>query len=353
MSDVGRFGVFLPSYVWEGDGPERARGIKAFARTVEDLGFDSLFITDHLLVGKRFYSVNWLEPILALAVAAGVTDRVRLGTSVLVMPLRNPVLLAKELATLQFLSDNRVVLGAGVGWNDAEYEAVGVHKSERGKRTDEMLDIMLPLLEGETVTYHGRYYSVDDVFIEPRTGQRPALWVGGGSQLANPKSPDVPKFVESVKARTLRADGWIPRPTCPPPDITRDWNELQAYFEEHGQDANELSIAHENFLHLVLTNDPAKAREEQHRAFLKVMSGERGPAYLESVYLFGTPDEIVASLQARVDAGVEQFILHTMTPDPAQLQQWVDEIIPNVTFPSTAGPVRRPNRNVAVAAAVS
>ena len=79
-------------------------------------------------------------------------------------------------------------------------------------------------------------------------------------------------------------------------------------------------VAHENFLHLVLTNDPAKAREEQHRAFLKVMSSERGPEYLESVYLFGTPDEIVASLQARVDAGVEYFILHTMTPDPEQLE---------------------------------
>src|SRR6185503_14624169 len=121
-------------------------------------------------------------------------------------------------------------------------------------------------------------------------------------------------------------------------------------FSEHGQDATELSIAHENFLHLVPTNDPGKAREEQHRAFLKVMSGERGPAYLESVYLFGTPDEIVASLQARADAGVEQFILHTMTPDPAQLQQWVDQIIPNVTFPAGAGAVRKPNRGrVAVA----
>jgi alkanesulfonate monooxygenase SsuD/methylene tetrahydromethanopterin reductase-like flavin-dependent oxidoreductase (luciferase family) len=153
-----------------------------------------------------------------------------------------------------------------------------------------------------------------------------------------------------VKARTLRADGWIPRPTCPPPDIARDWDELQAYFRENGADAGELSVAHENFLHLVLTNDPAKAREEQHRAFLNVMSAERGPGYLESVYLFGTPDEIVASLQARVDAGVEQFILHTMTPDPRQLRDWVTEIIPNVVFPPTAGPVRRPNRTpVAVA----
>ncbi len=153
MSEIGRFGVFLPSYIWEGDGLERARGIKEFARAVEDLGFDSLFITDHLLAARRFYAVSFLEPLSALAVAAGVTERVRLGTSILIMPLRNPVLLAKELATLQFLSSNRLILGAGVGWNDAEYEAVGVHKSERGRRTDEMLDILVPLLEGETVTY--------------------------------------------------------------------------------------------------------------------------------------------------------------------------------------------------------
>jgi probable F420-dependent oxidoreductase len=341
VSEIGRFGVFLPSYIWEGDGDERARGIREFARRVEALGFDSLFITDHLLAAKRFYSVSFLEPLSALAVAAGVTERVRLGTSILIMPLRNPVLLAKELATLQFLSGNRMILGAGVGWNDAEYEAVGVHKSERGKRTDEMLDILVPLLEGRTVTYHGRYYSVDDLFIEPTASRRPEIWIGGGSQLADPKSPDLPRFVESVKARVLRSDGWIPRPTCPPEDIARDWSELQAYYRERGRDPQECVVAHENFLHLVLTNDPERAREEQHRAFLKVMSSERGPRYLESVYLFGTPDEVVASLQARVDAGVEYFVLHTMTPDPEQLRDWVDEIIPNITFPARAGPVRR------------
>jgi probable F420-dependent oxidoreductase len=342
MAEVERFGVFLPSYVWEGDGPERARGIKAFARTVEELGFDSLFITDHLLAAKRFYSVDWLEPLTTLAVAAGATERVRLGTSILIMPLRNPVILAKELATLQFLSDNRVILGAGVGWNEAEYEAVGVHKAERGKRTDEMLDIMMPMLEGETVTYHGEFYSVDEMYIEPRTSQRPLLWIGGGSQLADPKSPDVPKFVKSVKARTVKADGWIPRPTCPPQDIARDWAELQDAMRESGKDPSDTLVAHENFLHLVMTDDPEEARRQQHEAFLKVMSNERGPNYLESVYLFGTPAEIIASLQARVDAGVEYFFLHTMTPDPAQLRLWVDHIIPNVTFPATAGPVRRP-----------
>jgi probable F420-dependent oxidoreductase len=341
MSEIGRFGVFLPSYIWEGDGPERARGIREFAREVEDLGFDSIFITDHLLAAKRFYSVSFLEPLATLAVVAGATERVRLGTSILIMPLRHPVILAKELATLQFLSGNRMILGAGVGWNEDEYRALGVSKSERGRRTDEMLDIMIPLLEGETVTYRGRYYSVEDLFIEPMASQRPEIWIGGGSQLADPKSPDLPRFVESVKARVLRTDGWIPRPTSPPEDIARDWQELQAYYREHGRDPAECVVAHENFLHLVMTDDPQKAREEQHRAFLKVMSSERGPQYLESVYLFGTPDEIIASLQARVDAGVEYLALHTMTPDPAQLRHWVDEIIPNVKFPATAGPVRR------------
>jgi probable F420-dependent oxidoreductase len=341
MTDLSRWGVFLPSYIWEGDGPDRARGIKEFSRAVEDLGFDSIFVTDHLIAAKRFYSVSFLEPLTALAVAAGVTNRVRLGTSILIMPLRHPVILAKEVATLQFLSGNRVILGAGVGWNEQEYAALAVKKSERGKRTDEILDIIMPLLEGETVTYHGEFYSVDDLFIEPRSSVRPEIWIGGGSQLADPKSPDLPKFVESVKARVMRTDGWIPRPTCPIPEIANDWRQLQDYYSSHGRDPRECAVAHENFMHIVLTNDPAEARRQQHEAFLRVMSNERGPNYLESVYLFGTPDEITAKLQARVDAGVEYFMLHTMTPDPAQLEDWIREIIDHVKFPDTAGPARR------------
>ena len=220
MSEVGRFGVFLPSYIWEGDGTERARGIKAFAREVEDLGFDSLFITDHLLAAKRFYSVSFLEPLSALAVAAGVTERVRLGTSILIMPLRNPVLLAKELATLQFLSENRFILGAGVGWNEFEYQAIGVQKSERGRRTDEMLDIMIPLLQGETVTYHGRYYSVDDLFIEPLARAARDLdrrrVAAGRSQVAGPAAVRRDRSRPARSASTAGSRGPPARPTTSP-----------------------------------------------------------------------------------------------------------------------------------------
>ncbi|MGH8948213.1 MAG: LLM class flavin-dependent oxidoreductase, partial [Acidimicrobiia bacterium] len=316
---------------------ERARGIIDFSREVENLGFDSIWITDHLLAAKQFYSVSFLEPLTALSLVAGVTERVRLGTSVMVMPIREPVLLAKQLATLQFLSNNRFVLGAGIGWYPPEYAATGVKKSERGARTNEILDIIVPLLEGKTVTYHGRYYSIDEVLIEPTPGQRPEVWIGGGSQLADPGSPDLPRFMEPVKRRILDAEGWVPRPTCPPEDIASDWEELQAYLEENGRDPSKLTVAHENFFHFVGTQDPDRARQEQHEAMLRVMSGERGPEYLERVYLFGTPDEVVESLQARVDAGVQSFMLHTMTPDPAQLEQWATHIIPHVRFPTASG----------------
>lgn len=335
VDNVDRFGVFLPSYIWEGDGPERARGIKDFARRVEDLGLDSLFITDHMLAAKQFYSVSFLEPVSTLSLVAGCTERVRLGTSIMIMPLRNPVMLAKQLGTLQFLSENRVILGAGVGWYPPEFEAVGTKKSERGKRTDEILDICYRLWNGETVTYNGEFYQIEDIEIEPRPSQPPELWVGGGSQLANEKSPDLPRFAEPVKERVLRGTGWIPRPTCPPDDIARDWQELQEFLVANGRDPAEVEVAHENFVHLVMTNDPVKARAEQHEAFLKVMSTNRGPEYLEQVYLFGTPDEIVESLQKRADAGCQYFMLHTMTPDPAQLEMWLSEIVPNVQFPET------------------
>jgi alkanesulfonate monooxygenase SsuD/methylene tetrahydromethanopterin reductase-like flavin-dependent oxidoreductase (luciferase family) len=116
-------GVFLPTYILPGSEREHADQIRRFAARAEELGFASLFVTDHLLTAHRFYRVSWLEPLTTLAYAAAVTSRVRLGTSILVMPTRQPVVLAKEISTLQRLSSGRFVLGGGVGWYDREFEA--------------------------------------------------------------------------------------------------------------------------------------------------------------------------------------------------------------------------------------
>jgi len=180
------------------------------------------------------------------------------------------------------------------------------------------------------------------VTIEPKPQSRPPIWIGGGSQLADPNSPESGRFAEAVKARILRTEGWIPRPTCPPDEIGRDWTELQGYLSANGRDPTTLTVAHENFMHLVRTNDPAAAREEQHRAFARVMSDVRGRTYLEKVYLFGTPDEIVNSLQARIDAGVQRFMLHTLTPDVRQLEHWLTEVVAHVRFPPVNSLASRP-----------
>jgi alkanesulfonate monooxygenase SsuD/methylene tetrahydromethanopterin reductase-like flavin-dependent oxidoreductase (luciferase family) len=246
---------------------------------------------------------------------------------------------AKQVATLHFLSGGRFVLGAGIGWYPPEYAATGVAKSERGDRTDEIFDIVVPLLEGRRVSYNGRFYSIDDVEILPRMTTRPEIWIGGGSQLADPASPEAPRLAEAVKRRIARFEGWIPRPTCPPEDIRRDWRELQEYMIARGRGPETLTVAHENFMHFVPTQDTVQARRAQHDAFLRVMSTERGPEYLEQVYLFGTADEIVDSLQARIDSGVQRFMIHTLTPDPSQLEQWVEHIVPHVSFPDSS-PVR-------------
>jgi alkanesulfonate monooxygenase SsuD/methylene tetrahydromethanopterin reductase-like flavin-dependent oxidoreductase (luciferase family) len=130
----------------------------------ERLGFDSIFITDHVVAAKHFYDVSWLDALTTLTFVAAVTERVRLGTSILILPLRNPVILAKQIATLEYLSNERYIIGGGVGWYGPEFEAVGTHKSERGRRSDEVLTSCMPMKE--RFSHEGEFYRL--------TSRRPA-----------------------------------------------------------------------------------------------------------------------------------------------------------------------------------
>jgi probable F420-dependent oxidoreductase len=319
-----RVGVFLPTFH---SGPAAGRDIANFARRAEALGYDSLWATDHLLHGSLFYRVPWLEPLTALTYAAAVTERVRLGTSVLVMPVRNPVVLAKEIATLQALADNRFVLGAGTGWDPREFAAVGTRRADRGPQTDESIQIVRELLAGESVTISGRFNSLDDVRIGP-TPKAVPVWVAGGRQLAHEKSPERPVMAPPVLRRIGRADGWISRPTSPPEQIAADIADIKAHLAEIGRDPATLTIAHENFCHLVPTSDPARARAEQIERFTAVMGDERPFEYFEQVYLTGTVEEIREKIRARLATGVTHLMLHTLEPSVRQLELWAENLLP-------------------------
>ena len=328
MADI-RFGVFLPTFCGP-DGRRSGEEVATFARRAEELGFDSIWATDHLLHGSLFYREPWLDPLVALSYAAAVTSRVRLGTSILVMPTRHPLLLAKEVATLQALADERFILGVGTGWDEREFRAVGMEKSERGRRTDEALEIVRRLLAGERVRFDGEFHHLEDIEVGPPMHSPLEVWVAGGRQLPHPTSPEPPTLARSVLARIAGADGWIARPTAAPAQIKEDHDEIFARLQSTGVGIDGFTVAHENFLHLVPTDDRDVALREQRRAFDSVMSGGRPFEYFQEVYLTGTAEEIFHGIDERVAAGVRYFMFHTLEPSTRQLELWAEHVLPRI-----------------------
>lgn len=312
-----KIGVFVPSFLQAGDPDPGGKRLRDFAARAEELGFDSLWITDHVVTAKRFYSVSWLDSITTLAHVAAITERVSLGTSILILPLRQPAVLAKEIATLHHLSGERYIFGIGTGWFGPEFEACGTRKSERGRRTDEVLEATLALLGGPDVSFSGRHYSLNDVTVEPHPVSSPPVWVGGGRQLAHDTSPEHGLMHPNVLKRIVAADGWIARPTCPPEGIALDLSDIR---EARSSDAKPITVAHENFTWIEESGTPDEIRDEQQRRFASVMSDERPWEYIDSVYMPGTIDAIQQKIQARIDAGVEYLMLHTLSADIPQLE---------------------------------
>lgn len=332
-----KVGSYLPSFGYDSDdGIDHAARLKQWCVRAEQLGFDSLWVTDHLLRAKNMYRYTWIEPLSTLALAAGLTSRVTLGPGVLLLPLRHPVMLAKEIASLQQISGGRFILGAGTGWYPPEMFAMGTKPAHRGRRTDEVLDAVRKLLAGEPVTFEGEFFSFEDVHIEPSPVHLP-VWVGGGSQVAHAESVEKPQLHPRVAKRIAAADGWFTRPSATAEQIAQDWPLVAQAIEANGRSSSDVSIAHGQWLYLTEEDDPRKARELQHQMATEILGDGRSPELLEDSYLFGTLDEVVEQCQWRADLGVEHIIIHPYTDDPAQLELWGSELLPRLKA-MTVGP---------------
>ncbi len=323
-----KLGVCLPSYLLPGETARHGDQIRRFAARAEELGFQSLFATDHLLTARRFYRVSWTEPLTTLSHVAAVTSRIELGTSVLVLPTHNPVVLAKEIATLQHLSGGRFVYGVGAGWFPPEFESTGGTRQQRGRRTDEVLEASMRLLRGANQSFEGRYHQFRDITVEP-LGRVPLVWVAGGRQYAHSSSPDAPAMDARVLDRICRWDGWIARPTAAPDQIALDLAEIDRELARRGTSraGRGFTVAHENFCWLSTKADRAGVIAEQRRRMLAVVSEGRPWEYIEAVYLTGTIDEVQRRVQDRLDRGVEHLFLHTMTADLEQLDLFAEHIL--------------------------
>ena len=186
--------------------PATPEAIVETACKAEELGFDALFVNDHVIVDDSPRNSPWrnvYDPLMVLAYVAARTSRVRLGTSVLIMPYRNPIVTAKMLATLDQMSGGRAIAGVGAGWNEAEYDALGVPYQERGARTTEYLRLWQACWEPGPTTFHGRFFSFDNMHVNPKPVEQPhlPLWIGGSSHA-------------SLRRAARFAQVWQPTPTA-------------------------------------------------------------------------------------------------------------------------------------------
>ena len=323
-----KLGVFLPSYLLPGEQQRHGDQIRRFAAHAEELGFDSLFITDHLLTASRFYRVSWTEPLITLAHVAAVTSRIQLGTSIIVLPTHNPVVLAKEIATLQHLSSGRFIYGVGTGWYPPEFESTGGTIQQRGRRTDEVLEASMQLLKAPNQSFAGDFHQFRDITVEPLT-HVPPVWVAGGRQYAHRASPEQARMDPRVLKRICRWDGWIARPTALPEQIVQDLEEIDKELARQGtsRQAKGFTAAHENFVWVSEKTKRDDVIAEQKAKMLAVVSDERPWDYIEAVYLTGTIDEMQKKIQLRIDAGIEHLFLHTMTADLGQLDLFARHLL--------------------------
>jgi probable F420-dependent oxidoreductase len=311
--------LWLPSYVYRDPEVDHRSRLRDWIVAADQAGLD-IWVIDHLLTAPGLYGVTWLEPMNVLAYAAGLTKRIRLATGILVLPLRDPVILAKEIATLDYLSKGRHMFGVGTGWYGPEYEATGSRIEERGARTDEVLDAVRRLLTEDAVTFEGRFYRFRDVTIEPRPASMPRVWVSGGARVADAESPDGEAMAPRVLQRIVGADGWLSRSAADLDLITRDWAVVSAEVRRHRGSLAGFTFGHCNFIHVVETEDEAEALRIQRNPFLEIMGTHRPFEYLRRSYLLGTPEQQVARLVALHEAGCQYVVLGPTSDDPRQIE---------------------------------
>jgi probable F420-dependent oxidoreductase len=191
-----KYGLCLPNFPF---GVKPARdSIVGVALAAERLNYDSLWVSDHVLVPKDKPRYGHIYEVLTtMAYLAGMTQRIYLGTSILVLPQRDAILAAKQIATLDDLSGGRLIIGVGVGWIEAEYKNLGADFHSRGRRLNEAIQVMRTLWQDDDPSFEGEFYQIKDVLFGPKPVQPggPPIWVGGASEAA-------------IRRMALLGDGW-------------------------------------------------------------------------------------------------------------------------------------------------
>ena len=295
----------------------------AVAQEAEALGYDSVWVHDHLTWSDEIHrthissgadhgdagnaSPDFYEAMTSLAYLAGLARSVRLGIACVVVPCRNPLLAAKQLATLDVLCQGRLDIGVGIGSpstiKSREYEVLGIDRRQRGKMADDHLRAMKAIWTTHPSSYAGPFVKFTDAAICPKPLQKPhpPLWVGGWTEAA-------------MRRTAALGDGWLPAWLLPE-DIGKRFRELKDLAAQHGRDPEKIQLGIE--VYGCIDEDRAKARRDGfgtlaigQSTFERFMSVEQ----LAEVSLIGSPEEIRRRVKAYSDAGVSHFEIKFIYP---------------------------------------
>lgn len=278
--------------------------VPQLAAKAEETGFHSFWVNDRL-TGEHF------EPITLLAAVTSVTTTIRLGTSVVLPALRHPVLLAKSLASIDFLSEGRLIFGVGFGGSQREFDAVEIPFVRRGARAVEQIQLMTRVWREDHVSHHGKFFKAADLTVGPRPTQHPhpPIWMGGAA--------------DSVLSRVgAMADGYI----CGTASLKRFasvWEKIAAAAVENGRDPACIHKAGITYLTIDENTSRAAAACE---AYLKAYYGKIN-LDVQSETVLGPPNACAERLHSLFDRGIETVILRLVIPDLRQLDIFAQRII--------------------------
>ena len=274
--------------------------IPEFAHAIEDAEYDSLWVTEGLV-----NEMPALDIMLALGAFAQHTKRLTVGTCVVLAPLRTPAILAKETATLDFLSGGRVVLGVGVGGSSNSrsdaFDVCGIDPRQRGAITDEMLEIMTKLWTAKPVSHSGKFHSFENIEMGPAPVQKPhpPLWAGGEA--------------EGVLRRAARwCQGFVPsNPGVQ--EYVRLWHRIEGYADKYGTDSSKITKA----VHLYFAmEDSRETALETVRSTLAKRYGFEPHLPDPRAILIGTPDDCAQTIEDHMKIGITHFVLNGARPLP-------------------------------------
>ena len=288
---------------------------REFAPMVEEMGFDSVWAPEALVNETPAGDI-----LMTMSALVQHTSRITVGAGAVLLPLRSPVVLAKELATLDIHSEGRLVVGFGVGGppdsHPDAFEACGVSMKERGARTDEALAIMTKLWTGEPVDHEGRFQSFRNIQMVPRPAQRPhpPLWAGGVSE-------------RMLKRAARYADGFYPV-RINPEEYSTLWSGIERYGEELGRDVSGMTKAMHLFCRIGDSEAEARAAGESE---LNRRRGFEVSLVPDGRYAFGNYDDCARTVERFLEVGVEHIVFNPMSPShlvKEQINGLVEGVIP-------------------------